>query len=244
MLGSRWFWLSAALSSLVLCLHCGACRAAQAEPPALAAFQAQYDVVRNGKPLGSASLALRARADQNWEFTTRTQGTHGLAALAGAEVIEHSVFRWENGIPVLVQYGYRQQAAWRSKSRSLRAQAGRITSQDGDRTRTLPLEPSVMDRNTVLLALAHAIRGKQSSFRYRVADRGRLEWHTYQRDGDERIRVPAGEFRAQRVERVRENAGRTTEIWFAPQSIYAPLRIEQREPNGETITLMLRRLPQ
>ena len=41
-------------------------------------------------------------------------------------------------------------------------------------------------------------------------------------------------------ERIREKAGRTTTTWIAPALGYTPVRIVQKEPDGETLEMLLR----
>jgi len=54
-----------------------------------------------------------------------------------------------------------------------------------------------------------------------------------------RSRAPGGALEALRVERVRENPGRTTTSWLAPALGWLPVRIVQREADGETIEMRL-----
>jgi hypothetical protein len=204
-----------------------------------APFEHRYEVLRNGSPLGEATLALRHVEGATWVFTTRTRGTRGLAGLAGAAIDERSEFTWRDGRPELLRYRYRQDVAFRTRERALdRAGANAIDSRDGDRRHRLAFEPGTMDRHLVVLAIgADLARGADGELRYRVADRDHVEWHRYRVAGRERI----GALDTIRVERLRDNAGRTTTSWLAPALGYAPARIVQREADGETIELRLRR---
>lgn len=204
-----------------------------------APFEHRYEVLRNGSPLGEATIALRQADGDAWEFSTRTRGTRGLAGLAGAAIDEWSEFAWRDGRPELRRYRYRQDVAFRSRERSLARTAGdRIDSRDGDRRHELAFEPGTLDRHIVVLAIgADLARGADGELRYRVADRDDVEWHRYRVAGRERV----GALDAVRVERVREKPGRTTTSWLAPALGFAPVRIVQREADGETIEMRLRR---
>lgn len=228
-------WLAA-----MLALGAGVALAA----PPLAPFRADYVAARNGSDIGEAQSALSAVEGETWEFLTHTRGTRGLAALAGIEVMEKSEFRWRGRLPELVQYDYKQDAAWTSRERSLRvdAAAGSIASRDRDRSYTLAFEAGVADRHVVVLAIAAALAADAPELRFRVADKDKVEWHTYRRAGTESLETPAGTFDTIRVERVREKPGRTTTSWFAPAAGHVPVRILQREPDGETFELRLVRL--
>jgi hypothetical protein len=219
-----------------------ACSVAGAAP--LAPFRADYIAARNGSDIGTAQSALTPVEGETWEFLTHTRGTSGLAALARLEVLEKSEFRWHGLLPELIQYDYRQTAVWSSRERSLRADAaaGRIVSRDRDRTYSLTFEPGVSDRNAVALAIAAALAADVPELRFRVADKGEVEWHAYRRAGTETLETPAGRFETLRIERVRENPGRTTTSWLAPSEGYVPVRILHRESDGESFELRLVRL--
>jgi hypothetical protein len=213
------------------------------EAPPVAAHRAEYEVLRNGKPLGAATveLALVPGDARLWRYRAHTRGTEGLAALAGAEILEESTFRWRQGLPVLVGYRYDRQLAWRSRQRSLDVDEARATvhSVDGAKRYELRWDASVLDRQTVVLAIGTHLAGGADELRFLVADRDKLEWQRYWRAGSERLRVPAGEFEAIRIERMREKPGRSTTSWFAPALGAIPVRIEHREADGESMEMRL-----
>lgn len=216
--------------------------AAPADGVATAPFERRYEVLRNGKPLGEATLALRHVEGPTWEFATKTRGTHGLAAVAGAAISEGSEFTWRDGRPELLRYRYRQDVAFRTRERSLgRVGGDRIDSRDGGKRHDLAFEPGTMDRHLVLLAIcADLARGARGDLRYRVADRDDVEWHRYRVAGEERVDGPRGPLATLRVERVRDNPGRSTTSWIAPSLGHAAVRIVHREADGETIEMRLR----
>jgi hypothetical protein len=219
--------------------------AAAAEPPPIAPFELRYEVLRNGSPLGEATLALRALPDGGWEFTSDTRGTRGLASLAGAEIHEQSGFEWRGRLPELQRYRFRQDVAFRTRERALdRVGTDGIASSEGRKAWTLRFEPGVMDRHAVALALAAAAAaGTQGDIELRVADKGTIETHRYRVEAREPVDTPAGRFDAVRVERVREKPGRTTTTWLAAELGHLPARTLQREPDGETLEMRLLRRP-
>lgn len=214
--------------------------AAMAEP-----FRAEYQVLRDGKELGQATITLEAGDGDHWSFETRILGTRGLAALAGVEIVERSEFRWEGDAPELIRYAYRQDVSFRSRERSLEADAasGRIISrQDQDEAWDLRFEAGVMDRNAVILALARKVSRGSAELRFRVADRDDVEWQRYRIARNETLDLPGGAVDTRRIERIREKPGRETTTWLAPTMGYLPVRIRQREPNGDSLELRLIRV--
>ncbi len=239
------FWPSrfapwVALGMLALLLQ----PAAAAERTPLQPFALSYEVLRNGKPLGEANLSLARVDGENWEFLSHTRGTQGLALLAGAEIIERSTFRWQSGLPELLQYRFSQDVAFKRKQRALTRNGERIDSTDGKNSYDLVFEAGAMDRNSVVLAIgADLARGAAGELRYRVADRDAVEWQRYRLGASERIDTPAGTFDAVRVERIREKPGRTTTTWIAASLGHVAIRTLQREADGETIEMRLLRHP-
>lgn len=215
--------------------------AAPAEAP-LPGFHARYELSHNGDHIGEARISLERSGGGTWTFITESQGNGGLAGLVGAEIHERTVFRWRDGLPELVESDYDQKVAWKRKQRHLRVDAdqGIVESQDEKRSSELPFTPNLLDRHVTVLALAaDRARGK-TSFQYTVADRHKVEDVVYRDAGSENVETPAGRYRTERIERVRQkNPGRITTSWLAPDLGYLPARIVQKEPDGDTIEMRL-----
>lgn len=213
--------------------------AAAAEP--IAPFRADYQLLRNGERIGEARIELIMGKD-GFQFTTRSEGTEGLAGFAGVRIDENSTFRWQDGKPETMHYRYFQKAAWKKKNRSVDVdhETRRITANDGDGSAALDYAPATVDRNLVVLALAADLKAKREQLEYRVADKRAIETHRYQASGRETIQTARGSFDCIRVERIREKPGRTTTTWIAPALDFTPVRILQKEPDGETLEMLLR----
>jgi hypothetical protein len=203
--------------------------AAAGDAPPLAPFNADYQVQRNGKELGRATLTLRPAGDGTWEFSERTEGTKGMASLLGVDVTEQSTFRWRDGMPEGLDYRYDQHTALKSRQRSTRFDW------------TAPLDESAMDRNLVTIALMAALKAGAHELSFAVVDKDRVSAQRYVRGARESLSLPAGRIEAVRIDRQRENSRRTTTLWLAPRLDWLPVQIEQVEKNGETITLQLAR---
>ncbi len=213
---------------------------------ALPPWHARYEVLRNGDRLGEATMRLMPGAANTWVLETNTRGTHGLAALAGAEIAERSVFRWRGGLPELVSYDYRQQVAWKRRERSLRWSEDRthVLSRADERSWTLPADGTVIDRQTVALAMAVGLARGIETASFPVADRDELELMRFEAGAVETVTVPAGSWPARRVERIRKRPGRTTTSWLVEAFAWMPVRIVQTEADGDTIEMRLvERLP-
>lgn len=230
---------------IALCLNALLLTAAFATPAAdgapVAPFQADYEVLRNGKELGRATLTLRAADDGTWEFSNQTKGTKGMAGLLGVDVVEKSTFRWREGQPEGLRYLYSQEAAIKSRQRSTEFdwQTHQAQSRDGNNVWTAPLQASAMDRNLVTIALMAELKSGARDLAFKVVDKDKVAEQHYTQSAHETLSLPAGKIDAVRVERQRADNSRTTTSWFAPQRNWLPVQIEQVEKNGETITMRL-----
>ena len=208
-----------------------------------APYSAHYEVLRNGDRQGESTVSLKATADGRSEFSSSTTGSEGLAAFAAASVDERSLLRWRDGAPETVSWTYRQKVAWKSRDRSLEVDAAgrRLDLRDKDKRYSPPYRPGVLDRHAVTVALMRDLAaGRSGELRYLVPDKDELEAWVFRTGASERIDTALGAQRALRVDRVRESGGgRSTTLWLAQDRGYVPLRILQREPDGETIDMRI-----
>ena len=227
--------------SLAFALMLAPLAAAQSLLPA--PYSASYEVRRNGDPMGTATVVFRALPNGRYELRSHTVGSQGLAAIAGVDLDERSILRVVGGMPETVAYSYRQQMAWKQRARdiSVDARTGRITSTDKDRTFSPPYKPGVLDRNAITVALmADLAAGKTGDLQYLVPSKDELETWTYRSSGEEKMQTALGSQRVIRIERIRDSGnGRTTTLWLGADRNFVPLRMMQREPDGETIEMRI-----
>jgi len=206
------------------------------------AFTANYVVFRNGKDLGTATIRFADVGNGRWELVTNTVGT-GIAAIAGVEVNERSLIRWNDGKPETLDYSFNQKAGWKNKQRSIsvNAQNKTIVSQDKENTYALKYQPGILDRHAITIAIMQDLsQAKRGDLRYPVADRDELNTHVYRLVGNEKMDTPLGLLDSVKVQRIRENAnGKTTTLWLASDRQFVPLRIEQKEGNGDVIEMRI-----
>lgn len=209
----------------------------------LTPYTAEYEVLRNGERLGHGRVSLRLVEGDRWELLSSTRGTEGLAGLAGAEIVERSTLQVFDGRLETIDYQFRQDIAWKSRERSVRFDSGggKIVSRDRDREYPFRFERGVLDRQAVVLALAQDLAaGKRGELSYTVVDRDEFGPQRYRVRAEERVQTPAGKLRALRVERVRREArGRTTTSWLGIEQGYLPVRVLQREPDGDSFEMRL-----
>ena len=206
------------------------------------AYTATYQVFRNGSALGNATVKLSAAGNSRWELSSDTIGT-GIAAIAGVEIVERSVLRWNGGRPETMDYSFNQKAGFKNKQRSIRvnAQSNIIDSRDREKSYTLKYQPGVLDRHAVTVAVMQDLaQGKSGDLLYSVADRDELQTHAYRVVGNEKMQTALGPLNSIKVQRIRQNSnGRVTTLWLAADRQFVPLRIEQKESDGDTIEMRI-----
>jgi Protein of unknown function (DUF3108) len=216
-----------------------------APSPGLAAgprpYRAEYDVLRNGAPLGRATVTFSAQPNGGYELRSATRGTEGIAAIAGVSIDEVSTLRLVGGRLETVNYSYQQKLAFKSKDRTVRvdAAAGRITSLDKGQSTMFKYQPGVLDRNAVTAALVQDLAANRSGdLTYPVVDRESVMLQRYRPAATEALATSMGKLRAVRLERIRDSGdGRTTTLWLGADRGFVPLKIVQTEANGETIEM-------
>lgn len=207
-------------------------------------FAAGFEMLRDGKRLGRATLTLREAGAGQWQFSSHNEGTEGLAGMANVSIREESEFAVDAGGLEARHYVFRQDMLFKSRTRKVDVVGSEVRLDDGDTTHVFPLpQDGVLDRNIVVLALMRDAATANGERVYPVADKREIDQHRYRFGALESVDTPAGRFEARRVERLRDSPGRTTTTWFAPELGWLPVRILQVEPDGETLELRLERKP-
>ena len=220
----------------------GFAHAAPLQPAPLQPYTASYDVTRNGDTLGQATVTLK-RTPGGWDYESVTHGTNGLAALAAADIDEHSEISANAGMLELRSYRYRLSTIVKSSQRSITVDpAGkRIVSRDKKHEMEYPMQAGVLDQQSVTVAIAQDLaNGKHGTLTYKVAGRNEVSTQRYQIGKEQTLHVPAGPQRTITVTRLRDSAGgRVTASWFGLDNGFVPVRIVQTEPNGEVFEMKL-----
>jgi hypothetical protein len=212
--------------AFALALLCASAQVVAAPPPA---FNADYDVAQGGQPLGTAQVSLRPADDGNWVYSRDLTGTGGLAAVLGASTSERSTLRWKGDVPEAVSYDYKMQTAIKTRQRKLRVDwsAGKVSVDEGKGTSSYSVQPGMVERNTLALAVGLALRDGQRDITLPVAVRQAVEMQHFKVTGTETVTVPAGRFKALRVERTDADRGFTA--WYAPDRFPVPVRLSQHD---------------
>jgi hypothetical protein len=209
---------------------------ALAAPPK--AFTATYRVLRDGSPMGEATVTLKPVGNGQWEYGKHLRGTSGLAALLGANLDEVSRFRWKGDVPEALSYDYRLDAAIKSRQRHVSVDwtRHRVTVDEGKGAITYATQPGMVERNTTALAIGLALRDGQTQIALPVAVKQEVETQRFEATGKEKVTVPAGTFEAVRVDRT--DADRGFSAWYAPGRYPLPVKLSQKDGGDLTMELV------
>jgi len=187
------------------------------------AFTATYRVLRDGSPMGEATVTLKPVGNGQWEYSKHMRGTSGLAALLGANLDEVSRFRW---------------AAIKSRQRHVSVDwtRHRVTVDEGKGAITYATQPGMVERNTTALAIGLALRDGQKQIALPVAVKQEVETQRFKAAGKEEVAVPAGRFDAVRVDRT--DADRGFRAWYAPDRYPLPVKLSQKDGGNLTMELV------
>jgi len=192
----------------------------------LPAFTARYQLLKDGSPIGEATMTLQPAGNGTWTFTTASKGTEGLAALMSANIQETSTFRWKADLPEGLSYDYAMDAAIKHKERHVRFDwSGNTISVDDKGWHQFAAQPGALERHTIVLAIAAGLRDGKHDFSLPVAVRDHIETQHYAVQGKQQITVPAGTFDATHV--VRSDGG-GFEAWFSPK-FPVPVQVAQND---------------
>lgn len=202
------------------------------------AFTARYQVSQDGQPMGTATVTLRPAANGQWVLSKDSQGSSGLAALLGASTRESSTFRWRGNRPEAVSYDYRSRIAGKKKQRELRVDwaTGQVSVDEGKGADTYPAQAGMVERNTLPLALGLALAAGQRSISLPVAVRQKVESERFKVAGDDTIQVPAGHFKAARVER--SDNSKNFSAWYATDRYPMPVKLAQTDGGNLVLELV------
>ncbi len=227
------------VAGLVLALATSAAFAATPPQP----FTATYQVLREGEAIGQATIQLKAVGDGQYEYSNDVKGTSGLAAMLGASSSETTRFRWTGGVPETLTYDYKMETAIKQKQRHLQADwsTHQVSVTDNGKHFSYATAPGMVDRNTLPLALGLALQDNKRSVTLPVGVKQQIESQQFQVKGKETVKVPAGSFQAERVERI--DSDKSFDAWYAPRKYPVPVKLAQSDGGNLTLQLIGYRQP-
>lgn len=201
----------------------------------LAPYQAEYEVLRKDRPVGSSDTRLQRDGDA-WRLESHTRGERGMASLAGFEARQELRFDWHRGQVRPLHSVYDQKATLSSRRIEVVYdwEQGRYQLSDRRGRHSHALPAGTADRYGSQVTLAARLAAGERDFSFAVPYPDGLRQWRFRVTGEETVTVPAGTFSTLRVERVREDSDRQTVSWHAPQLDWLAVRTLQAEDGTRT----------
>lgn len=200
-------------------------------------FTATYQVLSGDQLQGEATIKLSPDGNGEFTYSNQSKGTTGMAAALHASSSETTRFRWVNGMPETLRYDS-VQIALKTKQRHLIVNPAthEVSVDEGKGVSSYTGTPGMVDRNTLPLALGLALLAGKQEVTLPVGVRQNVEQQQYRVAGSETVQVPAGSFKAERVER--SNADKPFSGWYVPQKFPMPVKLSQADGGNLTLELV------
>lgn len=200
-------------------------------------FEMRYQVSRDGKSMGEAKLSLSTDDGKLWTLQMEVAATRGLAGFAGYSEVERSSLQADAQGWRVLRYERKRKVAFRNRDEQMDFDwsTQRLSSRRDGKATEVQLPAGTVDSNSLTLLLGHLLRHQLPLQAFTVARRGSVDRWQFALGAAEQVNG----HRTQRVERIREDSKRTTSSWFSPAHDYLPIRLQQVEEDGETITMTL-----
>lgn len=219
-------------------------RAAECPAPTVP-FLAEYDLHRNGKAIGTATISLKRRGDGTFDYRLESEAKGGLIGFIGARAHEYSHWTLHGQRPRPLEYERGQKIAFRERHYEARFDWNDHEARGkarGEPWHSEDLPEDTLDQFLVNLALLADLRCGRETLGYTVLEKGELEEWRFERRGEKSVSVPGGTFDTIRVAKRHHSADRVSLAWHAPALNWLAVRIDhQDDADEDRFSLRLRR---
>jgi hypothetical protein len=205
-------------------------------------FIAQYQVYKDGKVLGDATMQVVKNDARRWRVDLNIHGTKGLIGLAGIKAQQSTVFDITGGTYRPLAQSTLRKSIFTGKQTvgvyDWRTHQARWTG-DVKESRRTPVTLHDGDQSGLLINLA-VIRDAQpgKAMQYRFVDEGRARDHRYEVSTQlDDVQVGDLSYSAMKVSRT-QSGNEETMIWVV-DGVPTPVRMLQRENGEDTYDLRL-----
>ncbi|PCJ42242.1 MAG: hypothetical protein COA71_06545 [SAR86 cluster bacterium] len=200
-------------------------------------FSAYYDARFKGLK-ARAEISLTQISDT--EFIASSLIRLRLLGATVSTIRENSQFDWLNNAPRPQHYEYNQSGiGGRSRSITFDWENNLATAIVKDESVELQLEDITLDELSMYTLIRQELLNGNDEIIFAVIDRNVVKEYHYRVIREEYLAIESGIFSAIKVERVRENSERLTQLWFAKDNDMLLLKLYQRDPDGDEFEITL-----
>jgi hypothetical protein len=227
-----------------LLLIFGSAHAAAA--PELRPFTATYSLTWNGVSAGSAEVQLQHLADGSWSYQTRIKANFLARTFMPADLAEltRSLFSTQDGRVLPMQFTADDGSRRGDHDQLLDFDwtRGRVTGIFERKPVDLPLQPGMLDSQSVQVALMNELAAGRTPQKFVLVEKGRIREYAYTREGSATLKTVVGEHRTEIYRSSRSGSDKTNWFWCAPQLGFLPLQVERRDGKDVMLVMKLKSL--
>jgi len=207
----------------------------------LPTYAATYEVIHKRRTVGSSEFSVSYDGAKDiYTFRSRTEVKGMLRLVSPNAVVERSDFVVRDGEIRPLEFWYEDGS--RKGEDNVHAvfdwDAGTVAIA-AERRSELALQPGVLDRGSMQVAVMRDMASSAMPGPYVLADEDALKTYEYVLEGEERTQTPLGELTTLRYRQQRQGSSRSTALWVAPQLEYLAVRIEQiRDGEADTVFVL------
>jgi len=232
---NRFYTVRTLLISLLLVSAQAAMSQAIALPRA---FDADYTVSKGRLTLGNLHTSLKYNGNQ-YQYRKYTKASGFAAMLTGMKITENSDGQFNKEVIKPRNYLFNQSRRNKFRVEKTRFSGNKAIGSYKGKPYNISISPNALDRGSVELALAHDLATNKTRLVYPVVEKGKVKTLTFAKQGEEKIKTPAGTFNTVKIRVVRNTNKRNTTFWLAKELDYMPVKIRHNE-KGDVITTVIK----
>jgi hypothetical protein len=200
-------------------------------------FYAYYDARFQGFK-ADAEISLTQLNDA--EYIANTTIKIRLFGATMSTIREISEFDWHDDAPRPHHYEYNQSGiGGRNRSVDFDWQNNLAIATVKNESVELQLAGGTLDELSMYTYIKQEINKGNNDIFFPLVRRNTVEEYHYQTIGEEEVVTESGTFLAIKVERIRENSDRLTQLWFAKNHDMLLVKLFQRDPDGDEFEITL-----
>ena len=204
-----------------------------ASPLSLQPYQASYSATFNGMPIEAQRQLIKLEQGYRLE----TSASNFIGKMRETELLHLGP---EGGIRI---DGYTSKRSFFGSKRKEKLvidhQRNKAIYTRKKKRRETDLQPDYLGPISYQLQLRRDLALPDSPLEYTVISHGKIKRYEFERLGDEVINTGLGDISALKIRRVRDNQERETIFWMAEKYAYLPVKVWQREEDGESYEMLL-----
>ncbi|MEZ0122232.1 MAG: DUF3108 domain-containing protein [Candidatus Reddybacter sp.] len=205
-----------------------------ASPLVLLPYQASYSATFNGMPIEAKRELLKL--EQGYRLETSARNFLG-------KMRETELFHLDTEDRIRID-GYTSKRSFFGSKRKEKL----VIDHHGNKAiytrkkkrRETVLQPDHLGPISYQLQLRRDLSQPDSALKYKVISHGKIKHYQFERLGEELISTGLGDINTLKIRRIRENEDRETIFWMAEELAYLPVKVWQREDDGETYEMTLK----